>query len=149
MSHFTEIKVNFDQKYEPQLINALEEHFGKGNVEVHEDGEDLKTYYGEVNRANSGLGKTEKCHLIVRKETQEKAAGRGLATNDAGYYRTQDGKGYKVFLDHAGFNDRLQGLVAQSYGLLVAEKKLKAEGYMTKRVQKEDGVVRLEARIYT
>lgn len=148
MSHFTEIRVNFDQKYEPQLIAALEEHFGKGNIEVHEEGEDLKTYYGEVNRTNSGLGRTEKCHLIIRKAIQEKKAGHNIATNDAGYRRTEDGK-YKVFVDNAGFNDRLQGLVAQSYGLLVAEKKLKAEGYMTKRVQKEDGVVRLEARIYT
>lgn len=148
MSHFTEIKVNFDQKYEADLIAALEEHFGEGNVEVHEDGDDLKTYYGEVNRANSGLGRTEKCHLIVRKATQEKAAGRSIATNDAGYRRTEDG-GYKVYLDAAGFNEKLQGLVAQSYTLRVSERKLKAEGYMCSRVKKADGTVRLEARIYT
>jgi len=148
MSHFTEIKVNFDQKYEKELIGALEEHFGEGNIEVHEEGEDLKTYMGTVNNRNSGLGKTEKCHLIIRRATQEKAAGHHIATNDAGYCRTEDGK-YAVYLDAAGFSPKLQGLVAQSYGLKVAEKKLKAEGYMTKRVQKEDGTIRLEARIYT
>lgn len=149
MSHFTEIKVAFDQKYEKELVGALEEVFGEGNIEVHPEGEDLKTYNGVVNLGNSsGLGRTEKCHLVVRKAVQEKAIGHRMAINDAGYCRTDDGK-YSVYLDAMGFNATLQGKVAQSYGLKVAEKKLKAEGYMTKRVQKEDGTIRLEARIYS
>lgn len=147
MSHFTEIKVNFDQKFEKELIEALEEHFGEGGVEIHNDGEDLRTYSGRKNTEQSGLGRTEPCHLIIRKATQEKKAGHGIATNDAGYARQEDGQ-YKVFLDEAGYGKKLQGLVAQSYALRVAEKKFRAEGYMTKRVQKEDGVIRIEARQY-
>lgn len=147
MSHFTEIRVNFDQKYENELIGALETLFGKGAIEVHEQGEDLNTYYGEKNTARSGLGKTEKCHLLIRKETQEKYAKRSIATNDAGYARQGDGQ-YKVYLDAAGFPAKLQGLVAQEYALRVSEKKFNSEGYMTKRVQKENGTIQLQARAY-
>lgn len=143
MSHFTEIKVNFDQKYERELIAALEEHFGEGNVEVHEEGKNLKMWNGAAAGNQAG-----KCQLVITKDTQCKKAGHNVLSNDAGYQRTNDGK-YKAFIDAAGFGNDLQGLVAQSYALRVTEKKLKAEGYMTKRVQKEDGVIRLEARIYT
>ena len=147
MSHFTTIKVEADQKNEKQFIAALEEHFGEGNVEVHEDGEWLKTYAGQSTQTAKHLGETNKCHIIIRKKTLEKKLGHDCATNDAGYERTADGK-YRAYIDAAGFSTKLQGLVAQSYTLAVSEKKLKAEGYITKRVNKADGVVRLEARLF-
>ncbi len=53
-----------------------------------------------------------------------------------------------MFADRAGFTNELQGLVAQSYSLAVAEQQLQAEGYMTSRVEAENGTIRLEARIY-
>lgn len=143
MSHFTEIKVNFDQKYERELIAALEEHFGEGNVEVHEEGKSLKMWNDVAAGNQAG-----KCQLVITKATQVKKAGHNVLSNDAGYQRTSDGK-YKAYIDAAGFSTNLQGLVAQSYALRVTEKKLKAEGYMTKRVAKEDGTIRLEARIYS
>ncbi len=146
MSHFTEIKTNFLQKHEKQLIAALEEHFGSGKVEVHTSGEELRTYAGTL-ASKAQLGHTEKCHLIIRRKTQEDYIGHSVATNDAGFARNGDG-GYDVFVDRAGFSTELQGLVAQSYTLLVAENELQAEGYQTSRVSKEDGSVRLEARIY-
>lgn len=148
MSHYTEIKVNFDQKYEKELIAALEEHFGEGNVEVHDDAKVLKLWNGVSSAQNTDWGKTDKCNLVITRATQSKKVGHDVLSNDAGYARTEDGK-YKAFIDAAGFNKGLQGLVSQSYALKVSEKKLKAEGYMTKRVVKADGTIRLEARIYS
>lgn len=148
MSHYTEIKVDFDQKYEKELIEALREQFGEDGVEVHKEPVGLKLYNGTSALGNTGLGKTNKCHLIIRQDAQSKKAGHRVLSNDAGYERTDDGK-YRAFIDAAGFSTQLQGLVAQSYAVRVSEKKLKAEGYMTKRVLKEDGTIRLEARIYS
>lgn len=142
MSHYTEIKVNFDQKYERELVAALEEQFGEGKVEVHSEAKGLKMWNGTSAAMEAG-----KCHLVITKATQCLKAGHNVLSNDAGYERTEDGK-YKAYIDPAGFSAALQGLVAQSYALRVSEKKLKAEGYMTKRVTKADGTVRLEARIY-
>lgn len=148
MSHYAEIKVNFDQKYEKELVAALEEHFGEGGVEVHDNAASLKLWDGRSSNVDVGYGKAGKCNLIIRRETQSKKAGHNVLSNDAGYERTDDGK-YKAYIDAAGFNDTLQGLVAQSYALRVSEKKLKAEGYVTKRVSQENGIVRLEARIWS
>lgn len=148
MSHYTEIKVNFDQKFEKELVAALEEHFGEGGVEVHEDGVMPKLWNGQSAARDSGFGTAKKCHLIVTRETQSKKAGHNVLSNDAGYERTSDGK-YKAYIDAAGFSDALQGKVSQSYALRVAEKKLKAEGYTVKRVPQDNGTIRLEARIWS
>lgn len=148
MSHYTEIKVNFDQKFEKELISALEEQFGEGGVEVHNEAASLKLWNGQGTTQDTGYGKANKCHLIIRRETQSKKAGHNVLSNDAGYERTEDGK-YKVYLDAAGFGQNLQDKVTQSYTLKVAEKKLKAEGYIVKRVPQENGTIRLEARIWS
>ncbi len=147
MSHFVEIKVNFDQKYEKELVSALEKQFGEGTVEVHDEAKSLKLWNGQSASNESYYGKAGKCNLIIRRSTQEKKAGGYVASNDAGYERTEDGK-YKAYIDEAGFSKALQGLVAQEYALQVSERKLKAEGYMTKRVEQNNGTVRLEARVW-
>lgn len=143
MSHFTEIKVDFQQKYEAELIAALEEVFGK--VEVHDKAKELKAYTGQSATEAAHLGKTENCNIIIRQKDLQKAGG-GL-TNDAGYMRTEDGK-YRVFIDVAGFSVANQGKVAQSYATRVSTKQLEAEGYQVKKVV-ENGVVRLEAKIWS
>lgn len=150
MSHYTEIKVNFDQKYEKELISALEEQFGMGGVEVHNDAAPMFDYFG---RPLTESGKNHSlwappCHLIIRRDTQSKAAGQQVASNDAGYERTADGK-YKAYLDIAGFSQKAQDKVAQEYTLKVSEKRLKSEGYTVKKVPMANGTVRLEASIWS
>jgi hypothetical protein len=142
MSHFTECEVNFLQKYEKDFIAALEKRFGKGNVEVHEEGAALYGYQGD-NRANydkNNKNYAPPCHIIIRRKHV------GSASNDIGYRRTEDG-GYVGYVSdydkHATFSKAQQGEVAQEYALTVSEKKLKAEGWATKREVTEKGVVRI------
>ncbi len=71
MSHFTEIKTNFLQKHEKELIQALKEHLGENGVEVHEDPVELLTYYGAKASEARELGRTKKCHLVIRKKAQQ------------------------------------------------------------------------------
>lgn len=147
MSHFTEIKVTFKTEFEAELIKALETHFGKGKIKVSDTPIELNSYYGEK-ASKAGLGHTEKCHVVVDREVLAAKAGvKYLATNDAGFARQSDGS-YRAFLDEAGFPTQLQGLVAQSYSLEVADKTLQTEGYSTNRINQEDGTIRLEARIW-
>lgn len=146
MSHFTEIKVNFQQEYEAELVAALKEMFG--NVEVHDEAKELKAYT-QQNASNAGLGHTEKCHLIIRQKDLKKASGQEwCATNDAGYERTSDGK-YRVFIDKAGFTAEQQGKVAQSYAEKVATKQFEAQGYQVTKVKNANGTIRLEATIWS
>lgn len=143
MSHFTEIKVNFLQQFEKELIAALEEVFGK--IEVHETPVELKAYTGAL-ASRASLGDTEKCHIVIRQAELQKAG--GSLTNDAGYVRTSDGK-YRVFIDSAGFSVAKQGKVAQTYAEKVAIKQFEAEGYQVTKVKGENGNIRLEARIWS
>lgn len=145
MSHFTEIKVNFLQQYEAELVAALREQFGE--VEVHEVGKELRSYTG-AKASNAGLGHTEMCHIIIRQKELKKVAGDYCMTNDAGYERTKDGK-YRVFIDTAGFSKDLQGKISQSYAEKVATKQFEAQGYQVTKIRNPNGTVRLEARIWS
>ena len=148
MSHFTEIKVNFLQKNEKQLVAALESIFGEGTVEVHENGAALYGYTGD-NRAQ--LSKTNPnyappCHLIIRRKHV------GGASNDVGYQRTEDGKYVAYISDYdknSNFSAQKQNKVLQEYTAKVTEKQLKSQGYSMKREVQKDGTIKLFATKYT
>lgn len=128
MSHYTEMKVSFLQKNEKELIEALQEQFGKQGVEVHDMPQDLRTYTGS--NASTGTkshgNRAERCHLIIRQEALRQAG--GSITNDAGYRRNTEGT-YDAHLDVAGYTQKMQNAVAQDYTRRVAEKQLLAKGY--------------------
>lgn len=144
MSHFTEMQVDFLCKNETALVSALEEQFGKGKVEVHENGAALYGYRGD-NRAD--MSKTSSdyappCHIIIRRTNV------GSASNDVGYRRTEDGKYVAYISDFDktnNFNKGKQDQVAQEYALKVSEKQLKNQGYSLKRVAGKNGSVKIVA----
>ena len=144
MSHFAEIKVDYQQKYEGDLIAALEEQFGPKSVEVHQEGSPLFGYQGD-NRATKSKNSEDyapPCHLVIRRKNV------GSASNDVGYRRTEDGK-YSAYISDfdsgANFGPQKQGLVAQEYGLRVSERQLKLKGYRVQRNELPNGAVQLEA----
>ena len=147
MSHFTEMKVHFKQKNEADFVAALEVCFGKGNVEVHENGAALLGYQGDnrSTKAKSSPDYAPPCHIIIRRKAV------GSAANDVGYRRTEEG-GYIAFIsDHdKGHNYKTakQNAVAQDYTLRVAEKKLKSQGYTFKREVLQNGTVKIVATKY-
>lgn len=148
MSHFTEIKVNFLQKNEKQLVAALETIFGEGNVEVHDDGASLVGYTGD-NRSTlskSNPNYAPPCHLIIRRKHV------GGASNDIGYQRTEDGKYVSYISDYdkgSNFSAAKQNKVLQEYTAKVTEKQLKSQGYAMKREVQKDGTIKLFATKYT
>lgn len=141
MSHFTEMQVDYLQKNEAQLVAALEECFGKGNVEVHENGAALMGYHGDnrANLAKSNPNYAPPCHIIIRRKHV------GSASNDVGYRRTEDGK-YAAYIsdfDQGGhFNKAKQNKVTQDYTVGVTTKQMKLQGYSVKKVD-EKGKVKL------
>lgn len=147
MSHFTEISVDFLQKNEACLVSALEEQFGKGNIEVHEKGSALFGFQGD-NRAQRGPTSSDyapPCHLIIRRKHV------GGASNDVGYRRTEDGKYVAYISDYdksANFPAAKQNKVLMEYTAQVSERQLKKQGYTYKRVTEKDGTIKLYASKY-
>jgi hypothetical protein len=144
MSHFTEMEVSFDQKHEAQLIAALEEQFGKGNVEVHEKGAGLYGYQGDLRSKNAvtSANYAPECHIIIRRKSV------GSASNDVGYRRNENGKYNAYISDYdkgSNFNKEKQGTVLKNYGVGVAEKNLKKQGWIVKKTQQKNGAILLEA----
>lgn len=147
MSHFSEMKVDHSQTYESELIAALESVFGKGSVEVHEDGAALYGYTGDNRSEKSAKSKdyAPPCHLIIRRGTV------GPGANDVGYRRTEEG-GYVAYVsdydkDHT-FTSTKRDKVMQDYASRVSEKQLKKQGYSVKRTVTSDGVIKLTATKY-
>lgn len=144
MSHFTEVKVDFLQKNEKQLVAALEVQFGEGNVEFHEEGSSLKGYHGD-DRSKlpvSNPNYAPPCHIVIRRKNI------GSASNDVGYRRTEDGKYVAYISDFdkgANFNQAKQNKVAQEYAARVSEKQLKNQGYTVKRVPGKNGAMQIVA----
>lgn len=144
MSHFTEMSVNFDQKNEKDLIAALEEQFGEGSVEVHEEGAGLYGYGGDLRskKATTSADYAPECHIIIRRKHV------GSASNDVGYRRLENGK-YAVYISDydkgSNFSKAKQDQVAQNYGVNVAEKNLKKQGWIVKKSVEKNGVIRLTA----
>ncbi len=146
MSHFSEIKVDFDQKQEKELITALENKFGKGTVEVHPDGSALRGFQGDDRSLKVGTADyAPPCHLIIRRKNV------GGSSNDVGYRKLENGK-YGAYISEfdkqQNFKKDAQNRVAQDYAERVSLKQLKAKGYSVKRVE-ENGTVKLIASKYS
>lgn len=130
MSHFAEMKVDFKTKSQAELIKALEEIVGKGNVEVHEEPQDLLLWNGQK-ATNTTYGKDYQappCEIIVRKKHLPL---KGM-TNDMGFKRQEDGT-FAMYADKAGWGDKHTTQLKQEYTANVTEKTLKANGWITKR----------------
>lgn len=147
MSHFTKMEVNFGCKNESELVAALESVFGKGNVDVHEEGSALYGYHGD-NRANlssSNPNYAPPCHIVIRRKHLNASA------NDIGYRRNENGT-YDAYISEYDqgytFPKEKQNKVAQEYTAKVTEKKLKLQGYSIKRVPQKNGGVQLIASKY-
>ena len=148
MSHFTEMEVQFQQKNEKQLIEALEKVFGKGSVEVHEKGGALIGYEGndrsKLNHNNANYAPL--CHLIIRKNRV------GSASNDVGYRRMENGK-YIAYISEydqrTNFSEDKQNELKKQYSYLVTQKELKRMGYEIKTTKKQNGTIVLEAERWT
>ena len=148
MSHFTEVAVDMLAKNEKCLVEALEEMYGKGHVEVSADGLDLFGYHRD-NR--NKLPKTDpnyapKCNVVVRQQYV------GQDSNDIGYYRTEDGK-YKLIVsdyDKGGnFSAAKQKQVKQGYTASVTQKQLKAQGYKVSMSKDKAGNLKITASKYS
>ena len=122
MSHFTEMKINFLQENEAELIAALRAEFGAKAVKVSDKGMSHKGVYGE---------KLEDCHILV-------------PSKDIGYQRTKDGK-YVGFVDTFIVNKDVQNKIAQDYTVGVTMKTVKKNGYIPKQVKLKDGSIRIVA----
>lgn len=145
MSHFTKMTVLAKQENEKDLIDALKAHFGN-DVEVYDQAKPLKLWNGGA--ANAGYGEVKDCHIIIRKDVQNKASGRNALTNDAGYRRNNEGT-YDVYSDPAGFPKSTHDAVMRDYTERVSSRKMKAQGYSMKRKVLEDGRVQLSFSKYT
>lgn len=132
MSHIATIKLQIVQKNEQDLINALQKQYGKEGVEVHDSPVALK-----------GMDtKNKSAHLVVRKDTVALHGGHGW--NDLGFRRLTDGT-YDTYVDQA---EVPVDQITQEYAALVAERKLKSEGYNVQRQQLDNGYLRLYATDY-
>lgn len=136
MSHYTKASIVAQQKYEAQLLTALNEYFGQAGVETHDSKAVLRTWNGE----DSGL----KANIIIRKKNLGRKLGREVLANDLGYERDATG-GYDVHVDETAFPKAAQDQVSQRYAELVAMSRLKAQGYKVKSAKLEDGRVQLTA----
>ena len=134
MSHYTELKINALVKNESDLIAALEEYFGKGNVEVSDELLPLTGY-------DKAAGK--RANIRVKKDAVAKANG-GYAYNDLGYERQSDGT-YRLHVDPVDFKQDAQERVAQDYAQRVATRKLKAMGYAYKTIKDAQGRITISA----
>lgn len=148
MSHFSSVECSYLQENEEHLIAALEEQFGKGNVEVHEKGAALYGYQGD-NRAElktSDANYAPPCHIIIRRKNV------GSASNDVGFRRTSDGKYAAYISDYdkgSTFSKAKQNLVTQNYATGVTEKQLKKKGYTVKKEKQKDGTIKLYGSKYS
>jgi hypothetical protein len=139
MSHYAEIKVQFRQEHEAELVDALRGIFGS-RVSVHPEGKGLIGWTGGDRSEKSVKSKdyAPPCHVIIKKKG---------VSNDIGYRRTMDGA-YTAYIsdyDKAHvFNEEKQNRVLQHYTVAVAQKTLSKGGYasFTKTVL-EDGSIRL------
>jgi hypothetical protein len=142
MSHFATLEVSYSQEQEAELVAALESLFGAGSVEVCDEPAGLFGYRGD-DRSRLPVedpGYAPACHIIVRRKHL------GPGTNDIGFVRNESG-GYVAYVSEFDkvrtFGSVKQGRLLQEYSLLVAEKKLRSDGYSTSREARENGVVQI------
>lgn len=132
MSHFTEMKVECLQKQESCFIQALEEIFGKGSVEISETGAGLYGYHGDLRTelATTNPNYAPPCHLIIRRKNI------GSASNDIGFRRNINGT-YDAYVSDYDksqtYNTAKQNKMMQHYSSNVTIKQLKTQGYQVKK----------------
>lgn len=140
MSHFTEMKVECQQSQESCLVQALEEIFGVGTVEVHEEPVGLYGYGGDL---RSSLSKSNSnyappCHLVIRRKHV------GGASNDVGFRKNDNGT-YDAYIsdyDKGGnFNKAKMDKMMQHYSSNVTVKQLKKQGYNIKKTVENGNVI--------
>jgi hypothetical protein len=119
MSHFTEMKVNFQQRCESSLVEALKAKFGEQYVKVNEDAVKLTGYDAAAQK---------RAHIVVKKEGVALKNKRNHAYNDLGYERQPDGS-YRLHYDPMDVEKGLHDELAQDYAVRVSEKQLELEGY--------------------
>lgn len=141
MSHYTQLSIKAQQKYETELVAALKQHFGENGVEYSAASKiPLKHWDGRTSKL--------KAEIVVRKNTLGRKAGHEVLCNDLGYERDNEG-GYTVHADIAGFPLNDQNLISKYYAEKVTAKKMKARGYnIAERAQLEDGRIELTLRRY-
>jgi hypothetical protein len=135
MSHLTKMEIKALQKNEEQLVEALENHFGKGTVQRHDQAKLLAGY--EVDTGGNG----KKAHLVISQDVIRKTE-RTHGYNELGFERTKDG-GYACHYDPADIRKPSLDKVMMDYAERVATKTMKAKGYTTKREAQKDGTVKL------
>lgn len=142
MSHYAEIECDFQQQNESSFIAALESVFGKGNVEVHEDGADMYGFEGgnRTKKSETSEDYAPKCNIIIRRKFV------GPMANDVGYRRNENG-GYTAYISDydrkSTFTPSRRNAVMQEYSASVAEKRLKSQGYTVKRTV-EKGQIKIK-----
>ncbi len=139
MSHFAEIKVSALAKNEKELIASLEEFFGENTVKVFKEAMPLEGYDKAARKS---------AHLIVEKDVVGKTNDRKYAYNDFGFERCKDGT-YTLHCDPTDVSDVSRNKIMQDYAERVANRQLKAQGYMVKRQAMKDGTVKLVATKYS
>lgn len=129
------MECSFLQANEKELVSSLEEVFGKGNVEVHEEGASLIGYHGDDRSKleENSRDYAPPCHIVVRRKNV------GTAANDIGYRRNSEG-GYTAYISdydrRSTFTQKKRDQVKQSYAVSVTEKQLQRKGYtVSKRVE--------------
>ena len=132
MSHFTKMEVCALQKNESELVASLENHFGKGSVEVCDQARKLNGYDERANK---------KAHVIVGQDAIRKTE-RSSAYNELGFERTKTG-GYTLHYDAMDIKKPSLDKVMQDYAERVATKTMKAKGFTMKREAQKDGTVKL------
>lgn len=146
MSHYTEVEVEFDVEHKEQIIAALEEQFGEGHVEWHEEGAAMYGYQGD-DRSKAKPGSANyapRCEIIVRRKHV------GGASNDLGFKLQENGK-FKAWVSdydqHSHFGKAKQQATAVKYAELVGEKTLIAKGFgQIEKVKLDDGSIKLIGR---
>lgn len=130
MSHFLECQTLFRDR--SCLVEALEEVFGKGKVEVHEEAQNLYGYAGDV--------REQQAEVIIRRKHV------GSASNDIGFVKEADGT-YTAIIseyDRHKYNDEWMGTMKQKYAVAKMKKEYKRKGLVVREEKRADGRVRLE-----
>ena len=126
MSAYTEAQCAI--KDQADLVAALEEMFGKGNVEVHESPTNLYGYTGDR--------RADLAHIIVRRRHV------GGSSNDVGFRREADGSWTAVVsqYDTSHLRRRFEAAdftteVKTRVGVIAAERAAKKLGRKVERIQ--------------
>ena len=154
MSHYVEVKSQF--KDQAALVEALEELFGSGSVEVHSTPVPIAGW-------NEGEGPIpgEPSNIVVRRATITRLLEqRGLATKqwgadsffvsekgewvglaDIGFRRNADGT-FSQFIDHC--DAPLLQALPQRYARAATIRQAKAQGYTVAEQRAADGTIKLQ-----